>query len=158
MRRNLSTTKFSVNAAFLSEIKEDHQHLRDLLVDLRKAIERPGWIAHHFQGFVNQLFDLCDQLALHFALEEAFGYYEDALESTPHLHDQAYRLKMQHSELFVMARNLADEAGQIARPSALSINELISRFRSMDLALKRHESAEQGLIMAAVTQDVGVGD
>jgi hypothetical protein len=38
------------------------------------------------------------------------------------------------------------------------LRQIIHEFRQFDVTLKVHESAEQGLIMAALTEDVGVGD
>jgi hypothetical protein len=158
MSETHSSSKVGVNAAFLMEIKDDHYQLKQMLVQLRRQVDNPIVLGHHFQNFVNDLYSLCDQLAFHFTLEEAFGYFDDALESTPHLHDQSSRLRDQHSQLFIAARDLADHAAEYGKPTAVELRQIIHEFRQFDVTLKVHESAEQGLIMAALTEDVGVGD
>lgn len=158
MSEKHSSSKVGVNAAFLMEIKDDHHQLRQMLINLRRQVENPTVLGHHYQTFVDDLFSLCDQLAFHFALEEAFGYFDDALESTPHLHDQSSRLRNQHSQLFIAARDLADHAAKHRRPTVVEVRHVVNEFRRFDVALKVHESAEQGLILAALVQDVGVGD
>jgi hypothetical protein len=158
MTEKAAPSKIGVNAAFMMEIKDDHRHLHDRLCCLRKLIKNPSIAQGHFRDFVDQLFGLCDQLAFHFALEEAYGYFDDALEATPHLHDQSTKLRNQHSSLFVTARDLADQAAACVKPSLSQVSSLVNGFRAFDVALKVHESAEKGLIMAAVNQDVGVGD
>ncbi len=158
MSENAKPSRLGVNAAFMMEIKDDHQHLRELLTKLRRFVANRHHTHHHFQEFVDLLYGLCDQLAFHFALEEAFGYFEDALESAPHLHEQSTKLRNQHSQLFVNARDLADKAANRTKPAAADIDLLIHEFRALDVALKVHESAEKGLVHAALSQDVGVGD
>ncbi len=158
MSEKHTSSKVGVNAAFLMEIKDDHHQLRQMLIHLRCQVENPNILGHHYQAFVDELYGLCDQLAFHFALEEAYGYFDDALESTPHLHEQSSRLRNQHSQLFVAARDLADHAAKRRKPNSIELMHIVSEFRRFDIALKAHESAEQELIMAALTQDVGVGD
>ncbi len=150
-----SDVKFTVNAAFFREIKDDHQHLQSLLDRTRHlAANRPA-IVNHAKEFVQLLADLRDQLAFHFTLEEAYGYFEDAIERAPRFHDQAGRLRNQHSELYVMAQRIAECA--VALP-AIEIDDVVEQFLTFDLALKAHESAELRLILDAIHQDVGVGD
>lgn len=150
--------RVTINAAFLQEIKEDHQHLKELLEQLRTLTEVPQVLSNHGQQFVNLLGSLCDQLAFHFTLEEAYGYFEEALDSKPHLESQAGLLKGQHAELFVLARDLADAAAQLDFSSDSKAEKIARRFRVFDQALRDHESAELNLILAALEDDLGVGD
>jgi hypothetical protein len=150
--------KYGINAAFLQEIKEDHRQLDEHWRRLQAMATESIWLARHYQVFVDELFALCDQLALHFALEEAYGYFEDVLEATPHLHAQAARLKGQHPGLFVWARDLADQAAAERRPSADAMQSLVAQFQALAMAYRAHDTAERALIVSAVHQDVGVGD
>ena len=94
MAVSISTTTVTVNAAFLQEIKEVNHELWQLLADLRHRCQRP--IAPGTcRVLVDKLCELRDQLALHFALEEAYGYFEDPVDVAPQLCRQADALLAQ---------------------------------------------------------------
>lgn len=158
MSESLVSNRVAINAAFLLEIKQDHQQLDHILRGLRQMTDCPSKLARHYQDFVEGLYRLCDQLAFHFALEEAYGYFDDALESVPHLHEQSSRLRSEHVKLFIAARDLADKAADPDKPDLHTVRKGISQFKQFDVALRVHESAEKGLIFAAINDDVGVGD
>lgn len=152
------TPNVTINAAFLQEIKADHQQLKELLERLRTLAAEPQALPNHVREFVDLLDQLRDQLAFHFTLEEAYGYFEDALETAPELCAQAFMLRSQHAELFVLARDLADVAAQQASESSANFTQLAEQFFDFDKALKAHESAELNLILIALEDDIGVGD
>jgi hemerythrin len=152
-----SGMKFTLNAAFFQEIKEDHQQLKGVLERLRDLINRRLAIENHRREFANLLAELRDQLAFHFTLEEAYGYFEDAVERAPRFHAQAGRLRNQHSQLYVMCQEIAESAA--ARlASGVELDTLVDQAIAFDRALQAHESAEVSLIMDAINLDVGVGD
>ncbi|QEG38792.1 hemerythrin domain-containing protein [Roseimaritima ulvae] len=150
--------RVTINAAFLQEIKADHQQLKELLDHLRQLSSQPQAIPNHCREYVDLLEQLCDQLAFHFTLEEAYGYFEDALESSPRLDNQACALRAQHAELFVLARDMADGAAQKNLQAVPHCEQLAEQFMTFDKALKAHESAELNLILAALEEDLGGGD
>lgn len=150
-----SNVKFTINAAFFRDIKDDHEHLQLLLDRTRQLASNRPAIANHAKEFAQLLADLRDQLAFHFTLEEAYGYFEDAIERAPRFHDQAGRLRNQHAELYVMAQRIAERAAVLP---AARIDEVVEQYLTFDMALKAHESAELRLILDAIHQDVGVGD
>ncbi|MCE9548736.1 MAG: hemerythrin domain-containing protein [Planctomycetia bacterium] len=150
----------TVNAAFLQEIKEDNQQLRELLHATREFCTNcrgepadPRTIAELFES-------LRDQLALHFTLEDAYGYFEDALAESPRLCEHAHLLRDQHATLFVAIRDLAEQADclRYGRPSVRQLLALADAFLEFDRHLREHEEAEDELIMAAFEDDIGVGD
>jgi hypothetical protein len=51
-----------------------------------------------------------DQLAMHFALEEAYGYFEEPLSVAPRLSSQADALRNQHGDLYLAICELVDQA------------------------------------------------
>ncbi len=153
--------KFTVNAAFFREIKEDHQQLNCMLDKLRQMVNSPPALANHLREFSQRTAELRDQLAFHFTLEEAYGYFEDAVERAPRFHEQAGRLRDQHSELYLLAEQVAESAASTsdhpvdAEQTAAWLSKL---FVDFDTLLKAHESAEVRLILDAMQLDVGVGD
>ncbi len=157
MSESKTSKNFTINAAFFQEIKQDHLQLHELLDSLRKLVAHRQALPNHACELGDKLFSLCDQLAFHFSLEEAYGYFEDLVESTPHLHSQTGRLRMQHTKLFVMARDLADKAAARHKGATTELMQLADQFNEFDDALKTHEAAELQLIMTAMNQDEGGG-
>jgi hypothetical protein len=156
----VATGSLTVNAAFLREIKEDNWRLHELLHQAGKMIEGPS--AHELSArqLVDTLGELRDQLALHFSLEEAYGYFEDAVQVEPRLSERAEELRSQHSTLFVNVCQIVDEGeqwlyGEAARDVLLLLK---ARFGKFLLDFRQHETREADLIMEAFDSDVGVGD
>lgn len=152
-----SGMKFTLNAAFFREIKEDHQQLKTVLERLRNLISRRLAVENHRREFADLLAELRDQLAFHFTLEEAYGYFEDAVERAPRFHVQAGRLRNQHSQLYIMCQEIAESAATRLATGG-ELDTLVDQAIAFDRALQAHESAEVSLIMDAINLDVGVGD
>ena len=69
----------SINPAFLREIKDDHHELRQLMHHTSAMLDHSGPEEIDYPRLVELLTKLRDQLAMHFSLEEAYGYFEDAI-------------------------------------------------------------------------------
>lgn len=153
------TSTVTVNAAFLQEIKEVNHELWQLLADLRHRCQRPiapGTCRH----LVDKLCELRDQLALHFALEEAYGYFEDPVDVAPQLCRQAEALRSEHSQLYSQLSAVVDRAERMFyddRHAALAV-WLGPEFLDFDARLRSHEERENDLIFEAYDGDIGVGD
>ena len=139
----------TVNAAFLQEIKEDNRELRRLLLSASNLTSEPANDRSTVKRWVEVLSELRDQLAMHFSLEEAYGYFDDAIDVAPRLSQQAAALRNQHEELFRVICSLVDSAERllyrettgkahkkIARAS-FSNDERISESRRVGLLLFR---------------------
>ena len=158
MVRRSAEAKFTVNAAFFREIKEDHHQLHCILDKLRQMVSSPPALANHLKEFSQRTAELRDQLAFHFTLEEAYGYFEDAIERAPRFHDLAGRLRDQHSDLYLMAEQVAENAASASvHPvdAEQTAEQLTKMFIDFDTTLKAHENAELGLILDAMQVDVG---
>lgn len=152
-----STGTITVNAAFLQEIKEVNQELWQLLAAVRVRCSAHALSSHQTHGMVVLLQELRDQLALHFALEEAYGYFEEPCDAAPQLCERADLLRAEHKDLYLDLCQIADQAEAFltAREHALLAQWLPPRFQSFDIRLKRHESRENALIMDAYDCDLG---
>jgi len=157
---SIATGTLSLNAAFLQEIKADNTALRGLLELLREIVSDPAALERHGETFTRGACDLRDQLALHFSLEEAFGYFEDAIAQAPRLSSQAAQLRSEHEGLFVEACELAElaEECRYERPTHRVPRRLAQRFRQFDRRFLAHEARENRLILEAFDDDIGVGD
>ena len=105
----------SINPAFLQEIKDDHHELRQLMHHICAMLGRSGPAEIEYPRLVEMFGKLRDQLAMHFSLEEAYGYFDDAISVAPHLSRRAESLRSQHSGLFSEACQLAESAEQLSR-------------------------------------------
>ena len=150
----------TINAAFLQEIKEDDRRLRGQLVELHNLCSdwprRPAPVAQ----LAEMLVELRNQLAIHFSLEEAYGYFDEPVSADPHLCRQADLLRRQHEELFEALRGIAQCASRAADDQS-SIEEstrIVSAYLRFHEQLGAHESAENELIQDAFNEDIGVGD
>lgn len=155
---NSQTRRLSVNAAFLKDIKDDNRDLKILLDKIFPLAEYPQTASNHWQELIGLLADLCDQLALHFALEEAYGYFDDAIVTAPQLSHTAECLRGQHSPLFVKIRGLADKATEIRVDSGEQVSRFLAEFNRFREEFEKHEEDELKLILDALEDDIGVGD
>ena len=107
-----------------------------------------------------QLDELRDQIALHFALEEAYGYFNDPQHETPHLDELAAQLRDEHQEIYFLINTLADDAqdARCHRWPHESLTALCDVFLDFARRLDLHESQENELIFCIYDEDLGVGD
>lgn len=154
------TSTVTINAAFLQEIKEVHEDLWKLLEDVRQVCSDAHNVRECGRRVADLMGNLRDQLALHFALEEAYGYFEDPVRAAPHLSDAARVLRDEHEGLYATVRDLADDLEEQFRAGKLGAcaEDVVKRFGRYHDQLKRHEARENELILEAYDDDLGVGD
>lgn len=150
----------TINAAFLQEIKEDNHELAELLETASATFSLARVVRTPPRQFVNLLSRLRDRLATHFALEEAFGYFEEAIAVAPQLSRRADDLRNEHRTLFLEVCDLVEEAERLLYRETTSgaAKELANKFRSFHCALQEHEASENELILDSLDCDIGVGD
>lgn len=156
----IATGSVTINAAFLREIKEDNRELRHLLARCEAATRASAVFGMPGREMVTLLGQLCDQLALHFSLEEAYGYFDDALVDAPQLSDQANHLRDEHEPLFKELCRIVEQAERWLYHELPAGKEptLAKRFDDFHRRLNHHEQAENHLILEAYETDIGTGD
>ncbi len=155
---NSQTRRLTVNAAFLKDIKDDNRDLKHLLDKIFPLAEYPQTAINHWAELINLFADLRDQLALHFSLEEAYGYFDDAVVTAPQLSTTAERLRGQHPKLFEKIRGLADKASEIRIDASEQVARFLAEFNHFRAEFEQHEEDELKLILDALEDDIGVGD
>lgn len=150
--------RLAVNAAFLQEIKDDNRHLKALWDQLVPMLSHPETAQNHWPELIFGLAELRDQLAIHFSLEEAYGYFDDAVDIAPHLSLKAEALKTQHSALFSQIRDLADQITELNADSIEHVQKGIRKFEAFRKSFESHEESELKLILQTFDDDLGVGD
>lgn len=160
MSAAIGTATVTVNAAFLQEIKEVNQEMWESFSDLERMCARPMSLKDHCFEFVGRLGDLRDQLALHFALEEAYGYFEGPEDVAPDIAERAGKLRGQHRTLYQEFDALTEQAEELLyhRHLAALTAVLPVSFDNFAERLREHEAAESDLLQEAWSQDFGVGD
>src|SRR3712207_4700463 len=103
------TATVTINPAFLQELKEDNRELNDLRHDLRVYCHR-GIHPCHCCVVLDRLHGLYELLAMQFALEETFGYFEHPVGAAPEVSESAARLRDEHVELLVELKALIGRA------------------------------------------------
>ena len=156
----IATQTVSINPAFLLEIKDDHHELRQLLHHTAAMVDRPSWMRKECDRLVDLLTKLRDQLAMHFSLEEAYGYFEDAISVAPHLSKRAEALRAQHFDLYSQLCSLVDQAEQLLYHEAATVASagLTAGFHEFIALFQEHEASESDLIQHAFHEDLGAGD
>ncbi len=154
----IQTRRLTVNAAFLKDIKDDNRDLKHLLDRMIPLAEHPQTAKNHWIELVELFANLRDQLALHFSLEEAYGYFDDAVVSAPQLSTSAECLRAQHPQLFQSICKLADKSGDVSSDDDENVAKCLSQFSHFRNEFEKHEEAELKLILDALDDDIGVGD
>ena len=155
-----STRTVTINAAFLQEIKDDSYELRQLLLRADMLVATPVQGVAFAQAAAPLLEELCDQLALHFALEEAYGYFDDAIDVAPQLSHRSEVLRSQHAAMYRQLCGLLEAVEQLRyqehhRPQ---VHDLIATYTAFRRALAEHESRETEIILEAFDDEIGGGD
>ncbi|TWU35124.1 hemerythrin domain-containing protein [Novipirellula artificiosorum] len=159
MKQNTSSTRrLAVNAAFLKDIKDDSHHLKVLLEKISPMVSHEKIASNHWGEIVELWSELRDQLALHFSLEEAYGYFEEAIDTAPELSTKAEQLRGQHTQLFESIRRLVEAASEAPADQEERIAKLLTRYMSFIKSFQVHEEAELTLILEALDSDLGVCD
>jgi len=150
----------SINPAFLREIKDDHHELRQLIHHSSAMLDHSGPVEIDYKRLGELLTKLRDQLAMHFSLEEAYGYFEDAMMVAPHLSRRAESLRSQHFDLFAEMCRVVECSEQLLyheMPVRL-LPRLAGQYHEFLSCFHEHEAAESDLIMEAFNDDIGTGD
>ncbi len=150
----------AINSAFLEEIKQLNRDLWDLVEDVAVACNYRLKTAEGCTFFCIRMTRLRDQLATHFSLEEAFGYFDDPVDLAPRLSDTAERLLQEHKSLQHRISELVAFTWALHNRGTLQVAfaQVAKEFDGFHKELKRHERREQLLILQAYDDDIGVGD
>ena len=156
-----ATRTVTINAAFLQEIKQDNIELRQLVASLAGLLIQPRpQRMQNWRQVAEDLGRLRDQLAMHFALEEAFGYFEDAVDVAPRLSTRAETLRAEHDRFFLHVCDLVELAERLLyhEQPPRQMAAVMQGFQQFHADFSRHEAQERELIMEAFDEDIGVGD
>ncbi len=159
----------TINVAFLQEIKSDFG-FRDLLNKVFRKLKTGSGdgTGHDASGgrvsprvAAEMLEELRDGLETYFALEEFYGYFQQAAVLNPCVNQQAFRLQSEHEALFVKLNQIVEMTLQIVYHESgpeTTLEQVAEELESFCIELSRHEQAEMDLMMRLCNEDFGVGD
>jgi len=159
----VSTKSITVNGAFLQEIKEDNQHLSELMAATADVLRQRPTGRIRPAVLADLLRRTHDQLAVHFSLEEGFGYFDDAIDVPPHLSAQADVLRSQHATLFNELFEIVEDAERLLYPElpqcdAAMIDRIAVSYTGFYERFQAHETGERELICQSLYEEIGGGD
>ncbi len=146
----------TLNAAFLQEIKDDNYELHELLHRVAMILAHSGMWRRRKKAIAGILARLRDQIALHFALEEAFGYFDDPLHVTPQISRAVDALRSDHEMLFLDVCDLVEQAERVVygESNGMRFGDLLERIDSFLRHLESHENREKALISQMLEEEL----
>lgn len=160
-RGDAKSIGITINVPFLHEIKRDFD-FRELLtmtynkLNGRRNNEWPTPIVA-----ANALNEVRDEIKTYFALEEFYGYFDDASIHNPRVGVLAESLRLEHEPLFLQLNELVELSMQIAYEeinAKYDVQLLFELFEAFCEDLAIHEQNEMDLMMQLCNEDIGVGD
>lgn len=150
----------TINVAFLQEIKDDFGFRKLLNVIYHKFYPKNQTEQFSSREVADLLTDLRDELETYFALEEFYGYFEQAAVDNPCVNQKACKLKSEHEKLYLQLSQVVDRAEQIVyqENGTLTLVHVAKDFEDFCVNLAHHEQAEMNLMMRLHNEDLGVGD
>lgn len=113
--------------------------------------------AESLRGLRMALAEFRTQLQVHFAEEEQSGYLGEALSAAPQLASQAESLRHEHEAFMAAADRLVAEVEEDV-PDADQAAKQRQKFVQLVSGLRKHEQAENSLVLEAFDEDLGSGD
>ncbi len=153
------TSKLTLNVAFLTEIKEDNVQFNELIKSIANALGVEAKIQPRV--LFELLSSLRDEIETYFALEEFYGYIDQAVLINPQVSQQIRSLRDEHESLFLELHGLVEEAERIVYqevPQGRPLAEIIEGFFNFYQAFSHHEEKEMELAMRLANEEIGVGD
>ena len=152
-------TSTTINAAFLREIKDDHDAWRSVVAEARAVLTGQHGVNVKPAELVELFQKLRNELTVHFALEETFGYVDDATDVPEGVARRVMALRRQHDELLMDATYLDDTACSLADGKAVdeTVKDLIFRFDRFHRRLAQHDHQEDDLIVLQLRAAVAAG-
>jgi hypothetical protein len=134
--------------------KQEHDALRGQLRQIHEVLTGPDIMA---EEVLQLLRELQNELTLHFASEEADGFFDEVITLAPRLQNRANQLCVEHEQMLYQVGELY----RFAAAGSLSMpwwEELGSRCHEFSKQLMHHESEEHKLLQQTLQEDIGPSD
>ncbi len=150
-------TGITINVAFLREIKDENVALRQLIDAVANRLGHDPRLSEH--DLLELFSRLRDELESYFALEEFYGYFDQAAMLNPSVSACADKLRNEHESLFLSFNDVVELVEQhVYRESNTSLEEIVDQFNRFRADLDLHEQCEMELMLRLCNEEIGVGD
>ena len=146
--------KPATTSRILIDNEAEHAELMALLADLRRTLQKRS---QRVEEIVVGLRGLQQELEDHFVQEEIGGFFREAVERQPWLHERVQKLREDHEAMRGEIAGLVS-CSEESRPALLWWSEVEHRFDELTRHLHHHERLEVALLQEAWTDDMGTKD
>ena len=152
-----TATGITINVAFLQEIKQENFPLRQLIDSVAAALANRSRLSP--QAVMELFYRVREELETYFALEEFYGYFNQAPISNPAVSHCAVTLMAEHEQLFLRLNDVIELVEQIVyRETNVTLAHVESQFNQFRSDLALHEQCEMELMLRLCNEEIGVGD
>jgi hypothetical protein len=146
-------------ASLVDETLEEHSGCMKLVVELEACLDRrPDDPVRWLAELTDQLSRLTGALGRHFETEESGPIFRSLPTRHPRLADPLAALEAEHSVMLAELGDVVSTAKALESPEIFEIRELNARVQLFVARIRRHEAAENELVVQAYWDEVGVGD
>ena len=148
-----------VGASIVKETRDEHRACMQLLSEVEECLDRPpddpaGWIS----DLKRKLTELATALDEHFTGEEAGPVFRKLPIHHPRLAGPLKKLEDEHATMRSDLKTVRGKADELDDPEVFELRELNARVQLFVARLRRHEAAENEIVIQAYWDEVGVGD
>jgi len=141
------------------DVLREHQKLMPIVHDLAAAADTsPGDATAWSHDVKGRLLSLRRNLLEHFREEETGSFGTTFPQTFPHLAGRASELLAQHPAILRSVDAALVAAGRVPADDAGAAHELKASLHQLLATIRRHEAAENELVLDAVWDDFGGGD
>lgn len=151
-------TTESAASRLAEQTLEEHGGCMRLVADVESCLDRRP---DDVQGWLGDLRDalsrLRDAMREHMKDEEAGAIFRALPQRHPRLAAPLSRLESEHPALLTNIGDVLDRARALERPELFELRELNARAQLFVARLRRHEAAENEIVLEAYWDDLGGG-
>jgi iron-sulfur cluster repair protein YtfE (RIC family) len=145
--------------SLVDETLDEHRGCMQLVAEVEASLDRKVedvrvWV----EDLLGKLDHLEASLRQHFKGEEAGPMYRSLPDQHPRVAGKLAELEAEHPAMLQELQVILTKARGLEKPEAHELRELNGRTQLFIARIRRHEAAENELVLRTYWNDVGVGD
>lgn len=138
---------------------EEHKHCMEVVAEIEACLDRqPDREGVWLSALLLKLPKLSETLRGHFSAEEKGPLFEKIPFSHPQFASTLQDLKDEHGRITSTVDAIIRKAGQLQDAEIFELRELNAQIQLLIATIRRHEAAENEVVVQAHWDEVGVGD
>ena len=147
------------HASLVEETRDEHAGCLKLLTELEACLDRPAGESERWLSELRaKLGELDTAMRRHFEGEEAGPVFRELPQRHPRLAAPLGKLEAEHREMLEQMESVQRKADALDVPTDYELRELNARVQLLVARIRRHEAAENELVIQAHWDEIGVGD